>query len=125
MALVPDRVIALGLLGLTGGVAIPMGLAAHGALIVDHTTGAERRTAFAAQAILHSGAVSLGTLLGGAMIGWSGTGVVLAAAGATLLLVSVTTWTAGRRSDAAGDAGRVPGVGCARPVPGKPVEVRR
>lgn len=64
-----------------GGLAMPWGIASLNALISKRTAGADRRAAFTAQIVLHSGGGSLGLLVGGAIIGWAGAGPVLIAAG--------------------------------------------
>lgn len=43
--------------------------------------GVERRAAFTAETVLHSGGTSLGLLAGGVLIGWAGAGPVLVATG--------------------------------------------
>ncbi|MEU5946791.1 MFS transporter [Micromonospora sp. NPDC047465] len=75
-------------LAAVGGVAMPWGIAALNALISEQTTGAERRAAFTVQTVLHSGGSSLGLLVGGALIGWAGTGPVLVATGLAQVLAA-------------------------------------
>lgn len=72
-----------------GGFAMPWGLAALNALIGERTAGADRRAAFTAQSVLHSGGVSLGLLVGGALIGWLGAGTVLVLTGALQVAVAI------------------------------------
>ncbi|WP_345701648.1 MFS transporter [Kitasatospora terrestris] len=70
------------------GAAMPWGIAALDTLISEQTSGAERRAAFGAQTVLHSGGASLGLLAGGALIGWAGVGPVLIATGLTQVLAA-------------------------------------
>lgn len=64
-----------------GGCLTPFGNAALDALISARTSGAERRTAFAASAFVHDGAVSVGLVAGGTVIGLAGSTATLAVAG--------------------------------------------
>lgn len=73
--------LAVALVSAMGGATMPFGIAALNALIVDRTTGAERRTAFTAETVLHSGGASAGLLVGGALIGAFGAGPVLVVTG--------------------------------------------
>ncbi|RAO02092.1 hypothetical protein GAR05_01701 [Micromonospora saelicesensis] len=68
-------------LAAVGGFAMPLGIAAVNRLISVRTDGAERRAAFAAESLVHDGAVSLGLLAGGTIIGLVGTGTTLVVAG--------------------------------------------
>ncbi len=72
-----------------GGLAMPWGIAALNALISRRTAGADRRAAFTAQIVLHSGGGSLGLLIGGGIIGWAGAGPVLLAAGTLQVLAAL------------------------------------
>lgn len=65
-----------------GGCLTPFGNAALAALITARTAGAARRTAFAASAFVHDGAVSVGLVGGGAVIGLAGSTATLVTAGA-------------------------------------------
>lgn len=75
------NLLAVGLVSAVGGLTMPFGIAALNALIVDRTTGAERRAAFTAETVLHSGGASAGLLVGGALIGAFGAGPVLVVTG--------------------------------------------
>ncbi len=75
------NLLAVGLVSALGGLAMPFGIAALNALIVERTTGAARRTAFTAETVLHAGGASLGLLVGGALIGALGAGPVLVVTG--------------------------------------------
>jgi predicted MFS family arabinose efflux permease len=75
------NLVAVALVSAVGGVTMPFGIAALNALIVDRTRGAERRTAFTAETVLHSGGASAGLLIGGALIGAFGAGPVLVVTG--------------------------------------------
>lgn len=68
---------------------MPFGIAALNALIVERTTGAERRTAFTAETVLHSGGASAGLLVGGALIGAFGAGPVLVVTGLVQVVAAV------------------------------------
>lgn len=84
-----------------GGLATPFGIAALNALISEQTSGAERRAAFTAETVLHSGGASLGLLLGGAVIGWAGAGPTLVVTGVVQVATAVVgvgaAWHLGRR----------------------------
>jgi hypothetical protein len=69
-------------LAAVGGFAMPLGIGAVNRLISVRTHGAERRAAFAAESLVHDGAVSLGLLAGGAIISVAGAGPTLVVAGA-------------------------------------------
>ncbi|MER5479295.1 hypothetical protein ABT026_20345 [Streptomyces sp. NPDC002734] len=75
------NLVAVALIAGVGGAATPWGIAALNAVISERTTGGERRAAFTAETVLHSGGASLGLLAGGAVIGWAGSGRVLVATG--------------------------------------------
>ncbi|WP_432183927.1 hypothetical protein [Streptomyces tendae] len=88
-------------LAAVAGAATPWGNAALSSLISEQTTGAERRAAFTAQTVLHSGGSSLGLLVGGALIGFAGVGPVLVATGCAQVLAGVAgalwlRWAAAR-----------------------------
>ncbi|MFF4081612.1 MFS transporter [Streptomyces sp. NPDC001777] len=89
-----------------GGAAMPWGIAALNALISEQTSGAQRRTAFTAEAVLHSGGTSLGLLAGGAVIGWAGAGPVLVATGLVQILAAAAGLLHGMRAPSR--AGRTP-----------------
>lgn len=98
-AAAPD-LLAVGVVSAVGGLAMPFGIAALNALIVDRTTGAGRRTAFTAETVLHAGGASLGLLAGGALIGAFGAGPVLVVTGGfqVLACVAAVIWLRTRRS---------------------------
>jgi MFS family permease len=78
---------ALTVVSAVGGFAMPLGIAALNALITEHTTGSDRRTAFAIQQVAANGGASLGMLSGGAIIGVLGAGTTMHAVG--LVQISV------------------------------------
>ncbi|WP_197698399.1 MFS transporter [Micromonospora viridifaciens] len=91
-AALPAVTASLGLiaaLAAVGGFAMPLGIAALNRLITTRTEGAERRAAFAAESLVHDGAVSIGLLAGGAVIGLAGAGPTLVVAGATQVAVGL------------------------------------
>ena len=94
---------ALALASGVGGFVIPFGLAALNALITEHTSGEERRTAFAAQHVAGSGGSSVGMLTGGAVIAVLGAEITLHVAGVVLtavpLVLVARTFLRGRRQD--------------------------
>ncbi|MFE7509474.1 MFS transporter [Promicromonospora sp. NPDC057488] len=98
-AAAPD-LLAVGVVSAVGGLAMPFGIAALNALIVERTTGAARRTAFTAETVLHAGGASLGLLAGGALIGAFGAGPVLVVTGGfqVLACVAAVIWLRARRS---------------------------
>ncbi|MFJ3405818.1 MFS transporter [Promicromonospora sp. NPDC090134] len=81
LPLAAPNLLAVGVVSALGGLAMPFGIAALNALVVDRTTGAERSAAFTAETVLHSGGASAGLLVGGALIGAFGAGPVLVVAG--------------------------------------------
>ncbi|MDR7384029.1 MFS transporter [Promicromonospora iranensis] len=89
LPLVAPDLLAVALVSAVGGTTMPFGIAALNALIVDRTTGAERRTAFTAETVLHSGGASAGLLVGGAVIGAFGAGPVLVATGMVQVAAAV------------------------------------
>ncbi|MFI2102762.1 MFS transporter [Isoptericola sp. NPDC019693] len=95
-AVVPS-VAGVALVSAVGGLATPFGIAALNALISEQTFGAERRAAFTAETVLHSGGASLGLLVGGAVIGWVGAGPVLVVTGAVQVLAGGVGLLATRR----------------------------
>ncbi|WP_454859856.1 MFS transporter [Promicromonospora soli] len=94
----PD-LLAVALVSAVGGLTMPFGIAALNALIVDRTTGAERRTAFTAETVLHNGGASAGLLVGGALIGAFGAGPVLVIAGMMQVVAAIAAvlWLRARR----------------------------
>ncbi|WP_285105864.1 MFS transporter [Promicromonospora sp. MEB111] len=96
------NLLAVGVVSALGGLAMPFGIAALNALIVDRTTGAARRTAFTAETVLHAGGASAGLLVGGALIGAFGAGPVLVVTGALQVVAALgaTVWLRVRRSPA-------------------------
>jgi predicted MFS family arabinose efflux permease len=94
------NLLAIGLVSAVGGLTMPFGIAALNALIVDRTTGAERRAAFTAETVLHSGGASAGLLVGGALIGAFGAGPVLVVTGLLQVVAAVAAalWLRARRA---------------------------
>jgi MFS family permease len=84
---VDDSLLALALVSAVGGFVTPFGLAALNAVITEHTSGEERRTAFAAQHVAGSGAVSVGMLTGGTVIALIGAETTMHVAGMFLIAV--------------------------------------
>ncbi len=72
----------IGVVAALGGFSMPLGIAAVNRLITTRTHGAHRRAAFAVEALVHDGAVSVGLLVGGSIIGAVGAGPTLLVAGA-------------------------------------------
>jgi MFS family permease len=95
------NLLAVGLVSALGGLAMPFGIAALNALIVDRTSGAARRTAFTAETVLHAGGASVGLLAGGALIGAFGAGPVLVVTGLLQVVASFAAlaWLRTRRAD--------------------------
>ncbi|MER7051728.1 MFS transporter [Streptomyces sp. NPDC000351] len=91
---------AIALVAGVGGAATPWGIAALNAVISEQTTGGERRAAFTAETVLHSGGASLGLLVGGAVIGWAGSVRVLAATGMLQIATAAVGLLMARRSGA-------------------------
>lgn len=79
--------LALALVSAVGGFVTPFGLAALNAVITEHTSGEDRRTAFAAQHVAGSGGSSLGMLTGGAVIAVLGAENTMHVAGVVLIAV--------------------------------------
>jgi MFS family permease len=73
--------LALTVASAVGGFVSPLGIAALNALIAEHTTGSDRRTAFAMQQVAATGGSSLGMLSGGAIIAALGAGTTMQVAG--------------------------------------------
>ena len=84
---VAGSLLTLALVSAVGGFAVPFGLAALNALIIEHTGGDERRTAFAAQHVAGSGGASVGMLTGGAVIALIGAETTMHVAGVVLIAV--------------------------------------
>ncbi|MCT1436247.1 MFS transporter [Brachybacterium paraconglomeratum] len=81
LPLVAPSLTGIAVVGAVGGAATPWGIAALNALIGEQTHGPERRAAFTAETVLHSGGTSLGLLAGGALIGGAGAEAVLLTTG--------------------------------------------
>ncbi|MET8907494.1 MFS transporter [Micromonospora sp. NPDC004551] len=79
----------IALVAAAGGLAMPLGIGAVNRLITTRTEGAERRAAFAAESLVHDGAVSIGLLGGGAVIGLAGAAPTLVVAGAAQIAVGL------------------------------------
>jgi len=98
--------LALALASAVGGFVTPFGLAALNAVITEHTSGEERRTAFAAQHVAGSGGSSVGMLTGGAVIAVLGAENTMHVAGVVLVAVPVVlvsrTLLRRRRQDSRG-----------------------
>ena len=77
--------VALALASAVGGFVTPLSFAALNALIIERTSGEERRTAFATQHVAISGGSSVGMLCGGAVIALLGAEITLHVAGAVLI----------------------------------------
>ena len=84
---VDGSLLALALVSAVGGFVTPFGLAALNALITEHTSGEERRTAFATQHVAGSGGSSVGMLTGGAVIALLGAETTMHVAGVVLIAV--------------------------------------
>jgi predicted MFS family arabinose efflux permease len=102
LPLAAPNLLAVALVSAVGGMTMPFGIAALNALIVDRTTGAERRTAFTAETVLHNGGASAGLLVGGALIGAFGAGPVLVVTGLIQVVAAVgaVLWLHARRAQA-------------------------
>lgn len=79
--------LVLAIASAVGGFVIPFGIAALNALITEHTSGEERRTAFAAQHVAGSGGSSVGMLTGGAVIALLGVENTMHVAGLVVVAV--------------------------------------
>ncbi|MFI7491994.1 MFS transporter [Micromonospora echinaurantiaca] len=86
---VTSSLVLIGALAAAGGFAMPLGIGAVNRLISTRTAGPERRAAFAAESLVHDGAVSIGLLAGGAVIGLAGAGPTLVVAGAAQIAVAL------------------------------------
>ena len=92
--------VALTLACAAGGFVTPLGHAVLNALIVEHTSGPDRRTAFATQQVAGSGGASVGMLSGGAVIAVLGAETTMHVAGFVLIalpLVLVARTASSRR----------------------------
>lgn len=100
LPLVAPDLVLIGVVAAVGGAAMPWGIAALNALISEQTSGAERRAAFTAETVLHSGGASLGLLLGGGVIGALGAEPVLVAAGVVQVVAALAgvAWLSSRRA---------------------------
>ncbi|MFI7284728.1 MFS transporter [Micromonospora chersina] len=86
---VTSSLLLIAVLAAVGGVAMPLGIGALNRLITTRTEGPERRAAFAAESLVHDGAVSIGLLAGGAVIGLAGAAPTLVVAGAAQVAVGL------------------------------------
>ncbi|MDM4718960.1 MFS transporter [Micromonospora sp. WMMA1363] len=86
---VTSSLASIACLAAVGGFAMPLGIGAANRLISVRTQGAERRAAFAAASLVHDGAVSLGLLAGGAVIGVAGAGPTLVVAGTVQVVAAL------------------------------------
>jgi MFS family permease len=78
---------ALAVAAAVGGFVAPLGISALNALITEHTSGSDRRTAFAAQQVAGTGGSSLGMLSGGAVIALLGAETTMQVAGLVQIAV--------------------------------------
>jgi predicted MFS family arabinose efflux permease len=103
LPLLDGSLLALALVAAAGGFVTPLSLAALNALIIEHTSGEERRTAFATQHVAAKGGSSVGMLSGGAVIALLGAETTLHVAGAVLialpLLLLVRSGSSSRRRE--------------------------
>ena len=115
---IDGSLVALALVSAVGGFVTPFGLAALNAVITEHTSGEERRTAFAAQQVAGSGGSSIGMLTGGAVIAALGAESTLQVAGVVLVAVPVVVVARSlaprRRRDSRGPRSEVDDYGAAR-----------
>jgi len=79
--------LALAVASAVGGFVAPLGIAALNALITEHTTGSDRRTAFATQQVAATGGTSVGMLSGGAVIALLGAETTMHVAGLVQIAV--------------------------------------
>ncbi|WP_433348546.1 hypothetical protein ACQP25_34095 [Microtetraspora malaysiensis] len=86
---VTSSLVLIACLAAVGGFAMPLGIGSMNRLITVRTDGAERRAAFAAESLVHDGAVSLGLFVGGAIIGVAGAGPTLVVAGVAQVAVAL------------------------------------
>ncbi|MEU5564869.1 MFS transporter [Micromonospora musae] len=86
---VASSLVLLGCVAAAGGFCMPLGISALNRLISTQSAGADRRAAFAAESLVHDGAVSIGLLAGGAVIGAAGAGQTLVAAGVAQVAVAL------------------------------------
>lgn len=84
---VHGSLLALAVVSAIGGFMAPLGIAALNALITEHTSGADRRTAFASQQVAGTGGSSLGMLSGGAIIALLGAEATMQVAGLIQVVV--------------------------------------
>ena len=113
---IDGSLLALALVSAVGGFVTPLSIAALNALIIEHTSGPERRTAFATYYVASSGASSVGMLCGGAVIAVLGAETTLHVAGTVMMAVPLVLLVrAGSRTPRQGRV-RVP-LGLPRPGP--------
>jgi MFS family permease len=96
--------LALSVCSAVGGVAAALGITALNALITEHTSGADRRTAFAVQQVAGTGGSSLGMLSGGAVIAVLGAEATMHIAGLVLVAVPLLLVARGRSRRTRGGA---------------------
>ncbi len=87
MGLHPTAIV-IGAVSMVMGLTVPAGNAATTAMVTRATSGLERRGALTAQATVVTGASTMGSLVGGPLIGWVGPQAAIAAAGSWSLVVS-------------------------------------
>jgi hypothetical protein len=78
----------IGAVSVLMGLTVPAGNAATTAMVTRATSGLERRGALTAQATVVSGASTMGSLVGGPLIGWVGPQAAIAGAGVVVMVVS-------------------------------------
>ena len=96
--------LVLALVCAAGGFVTPLGHAVLNALIIEHTSGPDRRTAFATQQVASSGGASVGMLSGGAVIAVLGAETTMHVAGLVLILLPILlvarAWSSSKDRDA-------------------------
>ena len=95
---IDGSLLALALVSAVGGFVTPLSLAALNALIIEHTSGPERRTAFATYYVASSGGSSVGMLCGGAVIGLLGAETTLHVGGTVMMAVPLVLLVRARSS---------------------------
>jgi hypothetical protein len=81
-------VVVIGVVSTVMGLTVPAGNAATTAMVTRATSGLERRNALTAQATVVIGSSTMGSLVGGPLIGWVGAQVAITSAGVVVLVVS-------------------------------------
>ncbi|TYC02637.1 MFS transporter [Micromonospora sp. WP24] len=86
---VASSLVLLSCVAAAGGFCMPLGIGALNRLISTQSSGPDRRAAFAVESLVHDGAVSIGLLAGGAVIGAVGAGPTLVTAGVAQVAVAL------------------------------------